>query len=79
MLAEKWGMPPWTVDSDISQEWFERASAYYDVISELNAPKSKGGRAGSSLPKGMEGMKNTGPAIGGKVDPNAGGNLIWPK
>ena len=82
MLAEKWGTPPWEVEERLDQEWLERASAYYDIISELHKPKkgaSNPGGMGLGGKTGLEGMKpGGGPSVQAELDPEAGGTIIWP-
>lgn len=73
-LAEKWGIPPWEVEELCSQNWLERAMAYYDVVAEAQAPKKKRG----GLPKsktGMEGMDMDNSFSSDNIDM---GNLIIP-
>lgn len=81
MLSEKWGMPPWTIESEANQYWFERAVAYYDIIGEQASKPTKGRKGTQSTGKtGMEGMTPSG-AGGGKIvmDPFADGTLKMPE
>lgn len=74
-MAEKWGIPPWEVEELCSQNWFERAMAYYDVVTEAQNPNKK---KGSSLPTkktGMEGMGVSGTFSSGQIDM---GNIVIP-
>jgi hypothetical protein len=32
MLAEKWGVPPYQLERDITPYWFNRAKLFYDEL-----------------------------------------------
>ena len=33
-MAEAWGVPPWVIEDDASQEWAERFVAYRTTLNE---------------------------------------------
>lgn len=78
MLAEKWGVPPWTIEKEASKYWVENAVTYYNVISEAQEKVNKKANRGlGTAETGHEGMK-AGPPIGGTFDVSEMSNLVWP-
>lgn len=34
LLAEKWGVPPYQLEKEITPYWFNRAKLYYDELND---------------------------------------------
>jgi len=38
---EHWHVPPWVIEDDAPQEWWDRYKAYHDELSEFNKSKRR--------------------------------------
>jgi len=41
LVAEKWHVPPWVVENDATQEWWDRYAAYSEELATFEKKRRK--------------------------------------